>query len=318
MIPLENRWLSCCWIEVRGKASLIDCGEGTQIALKKAGCRLSRLEILLITHFHADHIAGLPGLLLSLGNQGKTTPLLIVGPAGLGQVVSALTVISPVLPYPVALYEIKEGTRGTLETEDTAISYLPLDHGIPCLGYRFCAKRKPIFNPEKAAGLRVPQNLFRTLHAGHAVTLEDGRRIEPGMVLDGERAPICVCYCTDTRPIGAIAEFARGADLLVCEGMYADEAMRGKMEERGHMVFGDSARLAREAGAKRLWLTHYSPALTDPKQALEPQAKFFPRRRPLTTGSASRWEKNGYLNFYLSGKQNGLLPGEDGPCKAAT
>jgi ribonuclease Z len=151
MIPLPERWLACCWIEYQGKALLVDCGEGTQIALKKAGCRLSRLDILLITHFHADHIAGLPGLLLTLGNHGKKTPLTMIGPKHLKKVVSSLMIIAPALPYPVELIELEDNTEGTLEDEDISVSYLPLDHAIPCFGYRVSLKRMPVFNPEKAA-----------------------------------------------------------------------------------------------------------------------------------------------------------------------
>jgi ribonuclease Z len=157
MMPLPERWLSCCWIEYQGKALLIDCGEGTQIALREAGCKLSRLELLLITHFHADHIAGLPGLLLTLGNNDRRSPLTIVGPAGLKDVVSALTVIAP-LPYRLQLLEMKDNTAGNLEDDELVISYLPLSHRITCLGYRVSLKRKPVFNPEKAGLLGIPKN----------------------------------------------------------------------------------------------------------------------------------------------------------------
>lgn len=277
VIPLENRWLTCCWIEYQGKAILIDCGEGTQIALKKSGCKLSHLNTLLITHFHADHIAGLPGLLLTLGNNGKTTPLTIVGPVGLEHVVSALTVIAPVLPYPIKLQELKESSAGELEKGGMNIASLPLNHGIPCLGYLITVKRKPIFNPQKANQLNVPKTLFKTLHAGQAVNLEDGREITPEMVLDGYRSPIKVCYCTDTQPMeDTMADFARAADLLISEGMYDDDGMHDKMLEKGHMLFSDSARLAKKSGVKQLWLTHFSPALTEPEKNLEDAQKIFP------------------------------------------
>ncbi|SHI15282.1 ribonuclease Z [Sporobacter termitidis DSM 10068] len=265
MMPLPERWLSCCWIEYQGKALLVDCGEGTQIALKKAGCKLSRLDILLVTHFHADHIAGLPGLLLTLGNHDKKTPLLIVGPQHLEAVVSSLMIIAPALPYPVELIELKNGTEGLLEDDELSVSYLPLEHGIPCFGYRVSLRRKPVFNPEKAGQLGVPKNLFKTLHAGTPVRLDDGRQIEPRMVLDGERRPLSVTYITDSVPTAPMADFARDSDLLVCEGMYGETEMRDKMEEKGHMVFADSARLASMAGAGRLWLTHFSPAMKDPE-----------------------------------------------------
>ncbi len=276
VIPLENRWLACCWMEVQGSALLIDCGEGTQIALKKAGCKLSRLDTLLITHFHADHIAGLPGLLLTLGNGGKTTPLTIIGPAGLGQVAGSLMVIAPVLPYPVRIGELETGQSGTVELNGLQISYLPLSHGIPCFGYGVKVKRKPVFNPSKAEQLGIPKPLYRTLHAGQPVRLEDGREIEPPMVLDGERKPLFVCYCTDTQPVPSIAEFARGADLLICEGMYGSDELHEKMEERGHMVFSDSAGLAKKAGVKQLWLTHFSPACLNPGESLDAARRIFP------------------------------------------
>ncbi len=276
MIPLPERWLSCCWLEYQGKGLLIDCGEGTQIALKKAACKISRLDTLLITHYHADHIAGLPGLLLTLGNHGKRTPLTIIGPRGLQTVVSSLLIIAPALPYEVSLIEIKADSEGYFEDDDRVISYLPLEHGIHCLGYRVALKRKPVFNPDKAERLGIPKTLFRSLHSGQSVQLDDGRHIEPEMVLDGVRVPISVCYMTDTVPTDKMADFACGADLLICEGMYGDEDMYQKMEEKGHMVFSSSARIALKANVGVLWLTHFSPAMKDPEAYIENAKSIFP------------------------------------------
>ncbi len=276
MLPLENRWLTCCWIEDNGKAILIDCGEGTQIALKKAGCKLSHLEMLLFTHFHADHIAGLPGLLLTLGNHGKTTPLTICGPKGLREVVQALLVIAPVLPYPIELRELSDGEEEAPCWEDLRFFSLPLAHGVPCLGYRIEQTRKPVFNPKKAQALGIPPKLFGKLHCGETVTLEDGREILPEQVLDGARAPIRLCYCTDTLPIPEIAQFAQGADLMIAEGMYGEDAMCEKVREKGHMLFSDAARLAKEAKASRLWLTHFSPALEEPEAFIDRIQPIFP------------------------------------------
>lgn len=275
MLPLENRWLTCCWMEYQGNALLIDCGEGTQIALKKAGCKLSRLNTLLITHYHADHIAGLPGLLLTVGNTGKTSPLAIVGPGGLGAVVSALTVIAPVLPYPLELYEMDQGETGQLTRDGMTISFMPMRHSIRCVGYRVDVRRKPIFNPEKAAALGLPKFYNKFLHRGETVEL-DGKTYTPDMVLDGPRKPLRVTYMTDTQPVKGMADFARESDLLISEGMYGDENEREKVEAKGHMVFSDSARLAAQAGAKRLWLTHYSPAMPDPAPFIGYARDIFP------------------------------------------
>lgn len=276
VVPLKNRFLTCCWVEYEGSAVLIDCGEGTQIALQNTACKLSHLDTLLFTHFHADHVAGLPGLLLSLGNQGKTTPLAIIGPVGLSQVVACLTVIAPVLPYPIKLYEIKENAAGECSLNGIDISFLPVNHGISCFGYRISVKRKPIFNPAKAEALGVPKPLFKVLHAGNSVRLEDGREVRPSAVLDGERAPLSVCYITDTLPTENMTRFAWKADLLVSEGMYGDDSMREKMGEKGHMLFSDSARIARDSGVKRLWLTHYSPAMAEPAAFVEAAREIFP------------------------------------------
>ncbi|MEA4969977.1 MAG: ribonuclease Z [Candidatus Pelethousia sp.] len=268
MLPLGNRWTASCWVEFQGTAILIDCGEGAQIALKKAGCKLSRLALLLITHFHADHIAGLPGLLLTLGNYGKNTPVTIAGPAGLKQVVASLMCIAPNLPYPIVLKEL-DGEGQDFVFFGIHFSSLRLQHAIPCLGYRMTFQRKPIFNPCKAKELGVPLYHYQTLHAGQSVVLDNGNEIAPCMVLDGERRPTSICYCTDTRPIEALPHFAYGADLLICEGMHGDHALREKMWEKGHMVFSDSAELAKRAEVKQLWLTHFSPAMKDPEQYLD-------------------------------------------------
>ncbi len=264
MVPRHDRYLSCCFMLYNGSAVLIDCGEGTQIALQKSRCRISRLKLLLITHYHADHIAGLPGLLLSIGNSGKRTPLTIAGPDGLAEVVTALMTIAPVLPYPLRL-AVFRGPSDELSMDDMRVDALALDHGVPCLGYRISVARKPVFNPNKAQALAVPKKLYRTLHAGNRITLHDGRTITPEMVTDGPRLPLRICYATDTRMV------------LISEGMYGDDAMRGKADEHRHMLFTDSARLARSANVKRLWLTHYSPAVNDPKEYLPLVSGIFPQ-----------------------------------------
>ncbi len=259
--PTGERWLSCCTLSYNGHGLLIDCGEGTQIALRQTSFHLSKLNYILLTHYHADHVSGLPGLLLTLGNMGKDTPLTIVGPKGLHGTVAGLRVIAPVLPYDIRLLEVSG--QGDVQLGDFHINYLPLSHGIPTMGYSVAIHRKPIFNPEKAKALGLPPVLNKVLHAGQSVVLTDGRVVEPCMVLDGERPSLKVCYITDSAPTETMVELAKNATLLIGEGMYCDENMGQKMLEKGHMLFTDSAKLARRANVQTLWLTHYSPALRE-------------------------------------------------------
>ena len=274
-VPLEHRWLACCFVEMQGKALLIDCGEGTQIALKKSKCKISKLSTVLITHFHADHVCGLAGLLLTLGNCGKTTGLTIVGALGVAKIVDSLLAVAPFLPYPIEIIELSQTQPDILKIGDVQISSLPLNHGIPCLGYSITVHRKPVFNPEKARALGVPKIYFRSLHEGNNVFI-NGKEIIPRMVLDKERMPLKMVYCTDSSPMGEMIDFAKLADLFVCEGMYGDDAMKEKMKEKGHMVFSQAAGIAKQADVKELWLTHFSPALQNPEAFLPVAQAVFP------------------------------------------
>lgn len=267
MMPLKNRWLTCCFLEYNGKAMLIDCGEGTQIALSEADCRLSKLETLLITHFHADHISGLPGLLLSLGNYSKKTPLKIYGPRGLTDVVNNLCCICGKLPYELDIIEFPTNISTQFIPyeidEMVTISTIPLKHSIPCIGYSFTFLRKPVFNPKKAEELGIPKQMWSKLHKGEKIEFE-GKFITTDMVTDGERKPIKVTYVTDSRPVDNIADIGFRSDLLICEGMYGDNENEESMKEKGHMLFSDALRIANDSESERLWFTHYSPAMTNP------------------------------------------------------
>ena len=218
MMPLKNRWLTTCYMEYQGKGILIDCGEGTQIALAASECKLSRLEALFITHFHADHISGLPGLLLSLGNYSKTTPLRIYGPKGIKSIVNSLCCICRNLPFELDIIELERASLSFAEESIDPmleIGVLPLRHTVSCLGYSFTFRRKPVFNPDKALQLNVPQKLWRVLHGGESVEV-DGKTITTEMVTDGSRAPVKLTYVTDTVAFRGIAEFAEGSDLFIC------------------------------------------------------------------------------------------------------
>lgn len=277
MMPLKNRWLTCLFLEYNGKAILIDCGEGTQIALADADCKLSKLDVLLITHFHADHISGLPGLLLSLGNFSKTSPLRIYTPVGGKKIIENLCCICPCLPYELEIYELSTKHSETFSIPDMdmlEITSMPLRHKVDCLGYSFRFSKKPVFNPQKAKALEIPVNLWSRLHAGETIEC-DGKTFTPDMVIDGERKPLKITYCTDTVYFDELVQFAENSDLLISEGMYGDDENAEDMRKKGHMIFSQSAELALKSHSEELWLTHYSPALKNPMDYKDSVRKIF-------------------------------------------
>ena len=277
MMPLPGRWLSSMLLRHEGALALVDCGEGTQVPMKQAGWGFKAVDYIFFTHCHADHIAGLPGLALTIGNAGKETPLDLYGPPGLRRVAESLLVLCPDLPFDVRVAELP--MSGEAAEEATAagfplfgsfmFGYMPADHGMPCVSYRFSVRRRGEFFPNRARALNIPVRHWRTLQLGVPVTLEDGREIEPGMVTGPERKGVSVCYCTDSRPTARMPEFFKNTDLLVCEGLYGDDAQQQNAAGKRHMVFGEAARLASEAGAGELWLTHYSPAMPNPHDYIE-------------------------------------------------
>ncbi|ADU22289.1 ribonuclease Z [Ruminococcus albus] len=280
MLPLKNRYLTGCFIEYSGKAVLIDCGEGMQVALAAADIKISRIEMILITHNHADHVTGLPGLLLSMGNCSREEPLDIYIPESAERVVRNLISVCGHLPFEYRLHKLPDTAAVSFTAEKIdpmlTISTLPLKHSVKCLGYSFLLEKKAVFQPEKAQELEIPVKLWRMLHSGEAVILDDGRTIQPEEVTGDKRPPVKVTYITDTLPIREIVQFANNADLFICEGMYGDTDKKQSMNEKGHMLMQDACRLAKEANVKELWLTHYSPAEKHPENYDKELKKLFP------------------------------------------
>ena len=273
MMPLPNRYLTAMMARYNGSSILIDCGEGTQVAIRKKGWSVNPIEVICITHFHGDHISGLPGLLLSMGNAERTEPVTMVGPRGLERVVNALRVIAPELPFELRFIELEENFH-SLELCGCTIEAFRVQHNVPCYGYNIQVKRAGRFMPEKAQENQVPQRCWSRLQKGEEVEM-DGKIYTPDMVLGAPRKGIKLTYCTDSRPIPRIAECAEGADLFSCEGMYGGHENDGKAREKKHMTFFEAAKLARQAEVAELWLTHYSPSMNRPDEFYEETAKVF-------------------------------------------
>jgi len=274
MVPLPGRFLTSLMARWGGKAVLVDCGEGTQVAIRAAGLGFKHIGALCLTHFHADHIAGLPGLLLSIGNAGRTEPLKIIGPRYVGQVVDCLRVIAPQLPFAVEYLEI-EGDNSAFALGDLTISAQLVEHRIPCYAYRLDLRRQPKFDVDKARRLNIPVEYWSVLQKGEPVAL-NGRKIAPSAVLGEPRRGIRLCYATDLRPADSLVEFVRRADLFICEGMYGDPGMLEKAMGYRHCLFSEAAEMAKRAEARELWLTHFSPSMPTPEDYHGVAAAIFP------------------------------------------
>ncbi|NLL77761.1 MAG: ribonuclease Z [Clostridiales bacterium] len=275
MMPLPYRWLTSLMVRYNGKSILIDCGEGTQIAMKEKGWSPKPIDIICFTHYHADHISGLPGMLLTMGNAERTEPLLLVGPKGLTRVVSALRVIAPELPFEIECIELTE-LEQSINLGSLRIEAFRVNHNVVCYGYSIVIDRIGKFQLEKAMRLGIDRRFWNRLQKGDCVEVE-GQIYTPDMVLGKARKGLKVTYCTDTRPTDSIVRNAAGADLFICEGMYGEPDKKEKAKEYKHMTFYEAAELAKEADVGQLWLTHYSPSLVRAEEYMDAVRKIFPR-----------------------------------------
>ena len=274
MMPLPYRWLTSLMMRYNGQSILIDCGEGTQIALRKKGWSPNPIDIICFTHFHADHISGLPGMLLTMGNAERTTPLLMIGPRGLQKVVNSLRIIAPELPFEIQFLEI-EGEEQAFYFNGFRIEAFKVNHNVLCYGYSMVVERAGKFDREKAEALNIPLKLWSRLQKGEEIDFE-GTHYSPDMVMGAPRKGLKVTYSTDTRPTESIERNAQGADLLILEGMYGEADKLAKAKEHKHMPMYEAAGIASKVRPPELWLTHYSPSMAHPEEFIDGVRKIFP------------------------------------------
>lgn len=284
MMPLPYRWLTSMMARYNGTSILIDCGEGTQIAMKEKGWSPKPIDVICFTHFHADHISGLPGMLLTMGNAERTEPLLLVGPKGLSKVVASLRVIAPELPFVIDCLELTEAEQ-TIQFDGFRIEAFKVNHNVICYGYSLVIDRIGKFQLEKAIELGIEKKYWNRLQKGEIIPLKE-MTLVPEMVLGSARKGLKVTYCTDTRPTQGIVKNAANSDLFICEGMYGEPDKKNKAKENKHMTFYEAAEIAKRAQVKRLWLTHYSPSLNRPDEFLPAVRKIFPAAETCRDGKS--------------------------------
>ena len=284
MMPLPYRWLTSLMTRCEGSHLLIDCGEGTQIALKKKGWSAKPIDVICFTHYHADHISGLPGLLLTMGNAERTEPLLMVGPKGLERVVTALRTIAPELPFDIKFIEITQPEQ-VIELNGYRITAFKVNHNVVCYGYTLEILRQGKFSAERAKEQEIPLKFWNPLQKGQTIEAE-GKIYTPDMVLGPERKGIKLTYTTDTRPTDSILKNAADSDLFICEGMYGEDDKADKAKGYKHMTFREAAVLARNANVQEMWLTHYSPSLVRPDDYMDKVREIFPNAFPGKDGKS--------------------------------
>ncbi len=275
-MPMPFRSLSSTLINFKGRKILIDVGEGTQVSMRMVAWGFKSLDVICITHCHGDHIVGLPGLLATLGNSERTSPLTIIGPEGITEVVKGLRVIARYLPYDINIIENppkvefdigKDGLEVVDEKGKIIMETLQCDHSAPCLGYNFYIKRDRKFSVEKALKNNIPKLLWNRLQKDQECEFE-GKKYTGDMVLGDERKGIKLSLITDSRPLDTMVDFIMESDLFICEGTYGEDVDIDKAIKNKHMTFSEGAKLARKGNVKKLLLTHFSPAMLEPKEFL--------------------------------------------------
>ncbi len=274
MMPLPGRFLTSALVRREGELFLFDCGEGTQISLKMLNIKWKKISAIFISHMHADHVTGLPGMLMLSSQVDRTEPLYIYGPARLHDYINQTRkILDMYINYEIIIKTVEPGML--IDNDEYSIEAFPLQHTKPCTGFTMREKNRPgVFHPEKAKELNVPVGpAWSLLQKGNNVTLADGTIVTPEMVLGAPREGRTFSYVTDTLYSPSIAPHVQNADLLLCEGMFDDSLLESAIEKK-HMSARQAAFIAKEANVKQMGLFHYSPRYTNKElKLLKKEAK---------------------------------------------
>ena len=272
-MPTADRAPTALMIRRGGERLLFDCAEGTQRQMLRSNVGLVDLREIFLTHYHADHYLGLPGMLKTFALRGREVPITIYGPPGLSDLFTSLRRIFGKLTYPYELVELTAGT--SIQRADYRIATFPVAHGVSSVGYALVEDARPgRFDVETADSLGVPFGPERgALQRGEQVTLSGGRVVTPAHVLGNPRPGRTVVIAGDTAPAATVMEAARGADLLVHEATFLEDE-RDRARETAHSTAAGAAELARDAGVKMLALTHLSNRYFGPEAAREAREVF--------------------------------------------
>ena len=280
LIPIPERALTAVFLSSGGHSILFDCGEGTQTAARKVGVSLMKTDIIALTHYHGDHIFGLPGLLQTMHNIKRTEPLFITGPEGLQETMAPILKLTHWICYPIILFEVpSDGLKLSALIDGWSpmakLSAFTTEHRVPSQGYCFTLSRAGKFMPERATELGVPINQWNLLQKGTGVQIGD-KTILPEQVLGAPRKGLKFVFTGDTALCDNLFTAAEGADLLISEATYGEfEQAPGAVEHGRHMIFAQAAEVAAKAHVKELWLAHFSQMMNEPREYLPNATKIF-------------------------------------------
>jgi len=273
--PTIKRSAPSIAIKRSGEVILFDCGEGTQRQLQRSNLSYMQISKIFITHFHGDHFLGIPGLIQTMQLNDREIPLHIYGPKGINKLTSQLLSLGYFVPnYKIVAHEVDEGSN--LDFKEYNINVLRVKHGVPTIAYALEEKMRPgKFNKLKALKLDIPEGpLFSKLQRGETITLVDGKKIKPSMVLGPPRKGRKIVISGDTRPIEEMIDFARDADVLIHEATF-DSTFEDISSDYGHSTAMQAATIAKKANVEKLLLTHISPRYLDSSLIQEEARKVF-------------------------------------------